>query len=328
MRRWTLRLRSSGGISFLPRTCQDWHERAEGAARTGQETTSDKELDLIYIQRMVKLARRLTRPGAEIAFADFGGDGSSVVLIHGAGVDHSMFDEQVPVLTQRGYRVIVWDLRGHGQSALSPGERFTASDALEDLDALLAECGVDAPVLVGHSLGGNLAQAFAQKFPQRVGGVIVLDSTWNAGPLSALERFALRLAAPGLAVIPAGRLPRIMARASATTPEAMARTEALFTRIPKRTFLDVWRATASFVAPEPGYRSPVPLALVRGAEDRTGNIATAMPRWADAEGLVEHVIPGAGHMVTMDAPAETSRLLVSILDGWDPRPVASERRSR
>lgn len=275
---------------------------------------------------MVNLDRRLARPGAEIAFTDSGGDGSAVVLTHGAGVDHSMFDSQVPVLVEHGYRVIAWDLRGHGQSKLAPGERFTASDAFDDLDALLAECEVHAPVLVGHSLGGNLAQALARAQPGRVGGVIVLDSTWNAGPLSALERFALRFAAPALAVIPAGTLPRIMARASATTPDAIARTEALFARMPKRTFLDVWRATVSFVAPEPGYRSPVPLALVRGAEDRTGNIATAMPRWARAEGLVEHVVPGAGHMVTMDAPAETSRLLVSILGGWSERPEESERR--
>lgn len=250
-----------------------------------------------------------------------------VVLIHGAGVDHSMFDEQVPVLAEQGYRVIVWDLRGHGQSALVSGERFTASDALDDLDALLAECGVDTPVLVGHSLGGNLAQAFVRAHPERVGGVIVLDSAWNAGPLSALERFAMQLAAPALAVIPSERLPRVMARASATTPEAIARTEALFARIPKHTFLDVWRATVSFVAPEPGYRSPVPLALVRGAGDRTGNIATAMPRWAQAEGTVEHVIPGAGHLVTMDAPAVTSRLLVSILDGWNEQWQSSGRRS-
>lgn len=276
---------------------------------------------------MVNLDRRLARPGAELAFADYGGDGSAVVLTHGAGVDHSMFDEQVLALTAQGYRVIVWDLRGHGQSALAPAERFTAPDALDDLDALLDECGVDVPVLVGHSLGGNLAQAFAHAHPQRTGGVIVLDSTWNAGPLSALERFALQLAAPALALIPAGRLPRIMARASATTPEAIARTEALFARMPKRTFLDVWRATVSFVTPEPGYRSPVPLALVRGAEDRTGNIATAMPRWAHAEGIVEHVVPGAGHMVTMDAPAETSRLLVSILDDWNEQQESPEARS-
>lgn len=273
---------------------------------------------------MVNLDRRLVRPGAEIAFADSGGDGPVVVLIHGAGVDHSMFDEQVPVLTGRGYRVVVGDLRGHGQSPLAPGERFTAADALDDLGALLAACGADVPVLVGHSLGGNLAQAFVRERPRHVGGLIVLDSTWNAGPLSVLERLALRLAAPALAVIPARRLPRVMARASAATPGARARTEALFARMPRRTFLDVWRATVSFVAPEPGRRTPVPLALVRGSEDRTGNIATATPRWARAEGIAEHVVPGAGHMVTLDAPAETSRLLVDVLDRWTGGPGAGE----
>lgn len=275
---------------------------------------------------MVEVAARLARPGAEIAFADTGGDGPVVVLTHGAGVDHSMFDEQLTALVEHGFRVIVWDLRGHGLSTLASGVRFAADDALEDLEALLAACGADAPVLVGHSLGGNLVQAFARKHPQRVGGVIVLDSAWNTGPLSGLERFALRLAAPSLALVPAGRLPGLMARASAVSPDAVERTEELFVRMPKARFLDVWRATTSFVVPEPGYRSPVPLALVHGAEDRTGNIATAMPRWAQAEGIPENVIPHAGHMVTWDAPAETSRVLLGILDGWADISARRERR--
>ncbi|KWX68090.1 alpha/beta fold hydrolase [Mycobacterium sp. NAZ190054] len=265
---------------------------------------------------MVNLDRRVARPNAAIAFADSDSDGVPVVLTHGAGVDHSMFDAQAADLVRQGFRVIVWDLRGHGQSWLADGVRFAASDALADLDALLVECDATAPVLVGHSLGGNLVQAFAREHPDRVGAVVVLDSTWNTGPLSALERFALRIAAPALSLIPAGRLPRLMARASAVTPDAVARTEALFARMPKSRFLDVWRATVSFVDPDPRHRFPVPLALIRGAEDRTGNIATAMPRWAAAEGAAEYVIPGAGHIVTWDAPELTSRTLIEILENW------------
>ncbi|MGP9538083.1 alpha/beta fold hydrolase [Brachybacterium sp. AOP43-C2-M15] len=265
---------------------------------------------------MVTRDRRLQRPSAQIAVADSGGDGVAVLLTHGAGMDHTMFDEQAVALTAEGYRVIVWDLRGHGASTLADGVRFAAADALADLEALLDQCGVREAVLVGHSLGGNLVQAFAREHPQRVSGLIVLDATWNAGPLSMLERFALRLAAPMLALIPSTRLPRLMARASAVTPEAIARTEAVFARMPKTRFLDVWRATVSILDPDPGHRSPVPLALLRGAEDRTGNIAAAMPRWAEAEGVTEHVIPGAGHIVTWDAPERTSQLLLAILEGW------------
>ncbi|NKY52248.1 alpha/beta fold hydrolase [Nocardia vermiculata] len=274
---------------------------------------------------MVKLDHRLVRPGAEIAFADTAAAGSVVVLTHGAGVDHTMFDAQIGALIDHGYRVITWDMRGHGESTLAAGVHFTASDALGDLAALLDECGVDEAVLMGHSLGGNLAQAFARAHVERVRGLIVMGSTWNTGPLSRFERFALRSAAPAMAVVPAGMLPGWMARASALSPDAITRAEALFARMPKRVFLDVWRATVSFVAPEPGYRSPVPLALMRGAQDGTGNIATAMPRWAQAEGVAEHVVPDAGHLLTWDAPEATSRVLLRILDRWGHGTSSSPR---
>ncbi|MDR2293826.1 MAG: alpha/beta hydrolase [Microbacterium sp.] len=265
---------------------------------------------------MVNLNRRIARPSADLSFADSGAGGPAVVLTHGAGVDHSIFGSLAESLVQRGVRVILWDLRGHGRSPLDAGARFTASDALEDLGALLAECAVDNPILIGHSLGGNLIQAFADRHPEQPGGLIILDAAWNAGPLSRLDRTALRLAAPALSLIPGRALPRLMARASAESADAITRTEAVFARMPKRGFIDVWVATASFIEPDPAHRSPVRIALVRGERDRTGNIATATPRWAATEAVTEHVIRGAGHMVTWDAPEEVSRVVLEILDAW------------
>ncbi|MFB7251539.1 alpha/beta fold hydrolase [Microbacterium sp. NPDC056234] len=258
----------------------------------------------------------LLRPHAEIAFEDSGGTGVAVVLCHGAGMDRTMFDAQAAALTGAGFRVITWDLPGHGESRLAAASRFTASDALSDLTALLDDRRVDRAVLVGHSLGGNLVQAFVRANPHRAAGLVVMDSTWNAGPLAWWERLALRLAAPSLALVPARRLPGLMARASAVTADAIARTEATFARMPKSVFLDVWRATVSFVDPDATYRTPVRLALVRGALDRTGNIASAMPRWAHAEGVTEHVVPDAGHIVTWDAPEASSRILLEVVEEW------------
>ncbi|MDJ1113118.1 alpha/beta fold hydrolase [Microbacterium dauci] len=262
--------------------------------------------------------RRLERPTAGISYIDTGGDtGAVVLLVHGAGMDATMFDRQIDDLTQEGYRVIAPDLRGHGASSIAGDVRFTAADAIEDLLALLDTCGVARAVLVGHSLGGNLIQAIAHRYPERAVGLVVMDATPNRGPLSAIERVALRIAAPALALIPARTLPGLMARASAVTPDAIARTQALFERMPKRRFLDVWRATTSLVEPGDSLdRSPVPLALIRGAQDRTGNIASAMPRWAAREGIAEQVVPGAGHIVTWDAPEATSVRLLDTLGGW------------
>ena len=84
--------------------------------------------------------------------------------------------------------------------------------------------------------------------------------------------------------------------------------------MPKREFLDVWRATVAFVDPDPDYPVPIPLGLIRGELDRTGNIATAMPAWARAEGVREQVIAGAGHVVTLDAPDAATAALFDVLE--------------
>ena len=262
---------------------------------------------------MLNLDRALSRPGATIRFAMLGGDERPVVLIHGAGMDHSMFAPQVLALRDAGHSVVAFDLRGHGASHLEPGARFTGRAALDDLAALLDHLSLEQPALVGHSLGGNVAQALVRRDPGRAGALVAVDSTWNTGPLSRGERNALRLAAPALSLVPASRLPGMLARASAVTPEAITATETMFARMPKRVFLDVWRAAVGFVEPDAGYRVPVPLALIRGELDRTGNIATAMPEWARAEDIGERVIAGAGHVVTLDAPDLTTAALLEVL---------------
>jgi pimeloyl-ACP methyl ester carboxylesterase len=277
---------------------------------------------------MVKLTEKLSRPGAEVWFSDSGGPGPAVVLTHGAGMDHSTFETQADALQAAGFRTILWDQRGHGSSALDPNVRFTATDTLDDLTALLETLALDQPVLVGHSLGGNLSQAYVRRYPERVGGLIVVGSTWNNGPLSGIERFGLRVGTPILKLIPGTKLPGLMARASAVSPDAIREIESMFSGMPKGVFLDVWGATVSLVEPNPVYRTPtpVPLGLIRGSEDATGNISTAMPRWANAEGISEQVIQNAGHVVMLDAPHATSRAILSVLEGWNFDPTGSKGR--
>lgn len=70
---------------------------------------------------------------------------------------------------------------------------------MDDVESLTAALALERPVLVGHSLGGNLAQALIRRSPHAYSGLAVLDSTWNTGPLKWVEKQMLRLAAPGLA---------------------------------------------------------------------------------------------------------------------------------
>ena len=281
---------------------------------------------------MVELTGTLHRHGCAIRFADSAGvdpagiaaDGATlppIVFVHGAGADHHMFDNQSAALVADGHRVVVWDQRSHGQSRPS-SETFTAEVALADLTTLVDHLALKRPILVGLSLGGNLAQAAVRADPDRWAALAVLDATWNTGPLSRMERSLLTLAAPALRLIPQRSLPTMMARASAVTDAAIADAIRAFEQQTRAEFIAAWRTTVAFVKPDDGYRTAIPLCLVRGELDATGNIATSMPRWARAEGIREHVVPGAGHLVTQDAPEETTRILrgfIASLEGEQTR---------
>ncbi|GAA2205049.1 alpha/beta hydrolase [Nonomuraea monospora] len=258
------------------------------------------------------LNRSFGLDGCEIRYADSGGDGIPVVFSHGAGADHVMFDAQRDHLSALGHRVVTWDLRGHGLSRPA-GAPVTADRLIADLSALIGRLRLDRPVLVGQSLGGNLSQALVRRQPGLCRALVIIGSTWNTAPLSAGDRFLLRLAAPSLSVIPAGRLPEVMAGASAVTPAAKADARRAFSQLTKGEFVKVWRATVGFLDPDPGYRTPVPLCLIRGERDRTGNIAKAMPRWAAAEGVEEVVVPGAGHIANQDAPEAVNAAIETFL---------------
>jgi pimeloyl-ACP methyl ester carboxylesterase len=126
----------------------------------------------------------LTHDGARIWFADSGGDGAPVVLLHG-GLGHSgNFGRQVPALLDAGYRVVAVDSRGHGRSTRDERpysyERL-ASDVLAVLDA----CGIDRAALVGWSDGACTALVLAHRAPERAAGVFFFAC--NMDPSGTLE---------------------------------------------------------------------------------------------------------------------------------------------
>ena len=258
------------------------------------------------------LNQHLELDGCVLHFADSGGSGQSVLFLHGAGADHVTFEAQSARLKSSGACVIDLDLRAHGSSrpntATLSAERFVA-----DVTALIDHLKLDMPVLVGHSLGGNIAQTLVRANPAAYAGLVVIDSTWNTGPLTALEGWLLKSAAPLLRLIPASSFGRIMANASAVTEPARRDAERAFSAMSKGEFIAVWRAVTQFVQPDATYRTAVPLLLIRGADDRTGNIATAMDAWATADGAPQVVIAGAGHLAPQDTPDAVSDALVEFL---------------
>jgi 3-oxoadipate enol-lactonase len=112
--------------------------------------------------------------GATIAYDDTGGDGPVVVLAHGFLMDRTMFALQVDALRDR-YRVVTWDERGFGETDYDGGP-FTYWDSAQDCLALMDHLGIDRAVVGGMSQGGFVALRVALLAPQRVRGLILLDT--------------------------------------------------------------------------------------------------------------------------------------------------------
>jgi len=249
-----------------------------------------------------------------------GPDGAPlVVLTHGATADHTMFDDMVPVLAAR-YRVLRWDVPGHGLSQPLPGD-FGMDRLVADELALIETAGERRAVLVGQSMGGNLAQEVVFRHPDRVAALVLIDCTDDFQKLSALEKVSLASAGPIFAMYPFATLKRQSADASADTPPARAAIAAMMDRVAdKRSYVEILMRTTDVLHYEPDFRLPVPTLMVLGEHDRLGNIAKAMPAMAAREGLQLNVVRGAGHASNMDRPGEVNSLVADFLDRLELRP--------
>jgi 3-oxoadipate enol-lactonase len=258
--------------------------------------------------------RQLVRPGATIAYWVSGpGRAPVVVLLHGATLDHHAWDAQVDDLAAR-YRVVVPDLRGHGESTLEGSFRF--DDAVDDVAALLDEVDTGSPVvLVGLSLGGNIAQEIVHRDAGRVDALVVADATCNTAARSPL---AAPLTIAALTALTLGGREHFMQHAAnVTSPRDDVRRYVLDVN-EDRTSVEVVEILASLLNdglhPDPGYRLPVPTLLLNGADDQVGDIVSGSRAWATRDPMVEHVvIPGAGHASNQDNPAAFTAALRAFL---------------
>tara|TARA_B100000530_G_C15875215_1_gene455083 strand:- start:448 stop:1209 length:762 start_codon:yes stop_codon:yes gene_type:complete len=106
------------------------------------------------------------------------GSGPAVLLTHGYGATSQMWQDQVAEFKDR-YRIIVWDLRGHGESDYPDDpDLYSKQHTVADIGALLDACSLERAVIGGHSLGGYSTLAFHRVHPERCDALML----FNCGP--------------------------------------------------------------------------------------------------------------------------------------------------
>ena len=124
----------------------------------------------------------------EISYLDAGPRSAvAVVLLHSLGADHRMWRHQIETLSV-GHRVIAPDSRAHGESA--GGHEHSVDAWTDDLHRVITSAGVDRVALVGLSLGGIQAIAYAAAYPGRTAALVVADSFVELDDAAAQAKIA------------------------------------------------------------------------------------------------------------------------------------------
>jgi pimeloyl-ACP methyl ester carboxylesterase len=100
-----------------------------------------------------------------------------VVLLHGLSATRRNVVQGSRALLRRGYRLIAYDARGHGAS--SPAPSYTYPGLIDDLEAVLADLGVERAALVGSSMGAATGMAFALRHPERAAALVQITPAYN-----------------------------------------------------------------------------------------------------------------------------------------------------
>lgn len=131
--------------------------------------------------------RTIAVDSGSLQVLDWGGNAPAVVLLHGTGGTPHNFDDLAPRLAD-AFHPLAYARRGHGRST-NAAAGFDIDRLTNDLKAVLDSSGIDRAILVGYSFAGAEVTRFAERFPERVLGVVYLDATYDYTDPAALSAF-------------------------------------------------------------------------------------------------------------------------------------------
>jgi len=224
----------------------------------------------------------------------------AMLLLHGLGADHRMWQPQLAHYPQAGFFVIAPDLRGHGSSSIP--ETFTIQDCAHDMYELLNALRVDQAHVIGVSMGGMVGQQLAIEYPDCIATMTIVDSL--SGATRPVERFNGWLAAVLLAVFP----PKLQASLIKSTYSKMGKAdvgayfEECLSRMDNAWIRHMRQRVNAFNVCERLSEIQTPTLVLVG--DRFGALAIDMAR-TTAEGIGTadfQVLPGGGDPSNLIVP--------------------------
>jgi pimeloyl-ACP methyl ester carboxylesterase len=252
---------------------------------------------------------------------EISGSGPPVVLLHGVGLNQSIWAGQVKAL-ESDFQVITYDLLGHGQS---PAARANAplADWVDQLNSVVRDLALEKFGLVGFSFGGLIAQAYAAQHSRMIDRLVLMNTVYDrseAERASVLSRLDIVKREGSQATIPTALSRWFSPEFSKDHPEIMNQYEALLRGNDAASFLSAYECFAmadrELVGALAEFNRP---ALVMTGELDTGSTPAMARKLAGMiPGAECSIIAGGRHMMPVEMPNEVNSVLLRFLSKGSP----------
>jgi pimeloyl-ACP methyl ester carboxylesterase len=243
------------------------------------------------------------------------GGNPAILLLHGLGATGASWSLQLPVLCEAGFRPLAPDAPGFGNSQYD-GRGWNIERVTAQMAELLSEFGTGAAHVAGLSMGGVIAQQFANDFPHLT-KTLVLVSTFSVlrpDNLSGWLYFLRRMFAVSLLGLPAQA--KVVAKRVFPAPNQAALREILVTTIASadvRAYRAAMRSLGLFDSRKWLHKIAVPTLILSGAQDTTVSPNRQKILVEKIAGARRIIVEQAGHAVNVDQADEFNRILLDFL---------------
>jgi len=243
---------------------------------------------------------------SNIYIDDAGNGALPVIFLHSLAGNTQQWSAQLShIRTTR--RAIALDLRGHGQSASPENDDYAIESMVEDVQTVVEQLGIERFILVGHSMGGSVAGAYASIYPERVAGLLLVDPSGDSTqmPFEEVQQYIGALESEAYPNVVGGYWSQILTGSTETTQVKVMQD---LHDTPKATVVGVFKELLKY--------NPA-LALERYDGPKLSVITSINETPFSVHNLVANlphkVITGTGHWLHLDKPREYNQIMDEFL---------------
>jgi len=240
--------------------------------------------------------------------------GPVIMLSNSLGADLTMWDAQIPILVDAGYRVLRYDSRGHGQSVVTKGP-YSMEMLTQDAVGLLDRLGLNRVMFCGLSKGGMVGQMLGANFPKRVSALVLSSTSAFMGSPELWDERISTVQASGMDAVVQATVDRWFTRAGQQQmPDVVEKIRRMILNTPVEGFCASCAAIRDMDQRESIRSISASTLIMVGEHDQGTPVSAAEFIHKRIPGSKLHVVQDGAHLINVEKAAEFNQTLLDFLN--------------